>query len=100
MTFPTRVIPLLQLNLGVKEDCNKRAVLIFCCKPGLKRFRMNLLSHYFTIKLHVTDVSVEFSVSVFSIRMDVAGFFFTLVRVCLFVFLALQPIVVVRGLEL
>jgi hypothetical protein len=73
------VVPLFLLNLGVKEDCNKLAVLIFCCNAGLQRFCMNLLSYYSTIKLHVTDVSGKFSVSVFSIRMDAAGFFFMLV---------------------
>jgi len=41
---------------------------------------MNLLSHYSTIKLHVTDVSGEFSVSVFSVKVDAACFFFTLLR--------------------
>jgi hypothetical protein len=75
LTFPTSVVPLFVLSLG---DCNKLSAFIFCCKAGLQRFCMNLLSSYSTIKLHVTDVSGKFSVSVFSIMMDAACFFFTL----------------------
>lgn len=52
LTFPSSMAPLFLLNLGVKVDRNKLAVFIFCCKAWLQTFRMNLLSHYSTIKLH------------------------------------------------